>query len=293
LGLGIIGVEGDAAAKAADFSFAKFRYLQRALFVHGQWYYNRLSTLVQYSFYKNVASFTCNLLFAIYSNWSGISMYDDLYLVMFNMVYTSLPIIVFGLCEQNVEAKKLLGDPNLYRRNRHNQSMRFGELCKWVGLGLWHSLVCFYGTYFVWSSFGQFGDDIRAFGTVVGFNVVLVVNLKLLLISRHWSALHVSIIALSISSYFLIVLLLQQWLRPRNGNSATFRTFAHALGAFPTWGMMLPVVATALLPDYLLRVAEDNRHKFEKMPAEATRLLQRFKKGKSKGDSTCTNDQEC
>lgn len=183
---------------------------------------------------------------------------------MFNMVYTSLPIIVFGLCEQNVEAKvlylrdledehlaqhlsdlcqKLLGDPNLYRRNRHNQSMRFGELCKWVGLGLWHSLVCFYGTYFVWSSFGQFGDDIRAFGTVVGFNVVLVVNLKvsiladwdreprarcslpnlnflqLLLISRHWSALHVSIIALSISSYFLIVLLLQQWLRPRNGNS--------------------------------------------------------------------------
>ena len=69
LGLGIIGVEGDAAAKAADFSFAKvrhpllsfddflftnwdfigfqFRYLQRALFVHGQWYYNRLSTLVQ------------------------------------------------------------------------------------------------------------------------------------------------------------------------------------------------------------------------------------------------------
>ena len=34
----------------------------------------------QYSFYKNVASFTCNLLFAIYSNWSGISMYDDLFL---------------------------------------------------------------------------------------------------------------------------------------------------------------------------------------------------------------------
>ena len=43
--------------------------------------------------------------------------------------------------------------------------------------------------------------------------------IQLLLISRHWSALHVSIIALSISSYFLVVLLLEQWLRPRNGNS--------------------------------------------------------------------------
>ena len=77
------------------------------------------------------------------------------------------------LCHQD-----LLRDPHLYRRNRHNQSMRFGELCKWVGLGLWHSLACFYGTYFIWSTFGQFGDDIRSFGNVVGFNVVLVVNLK-------------------------------------------------------------------------------------------------------------------
>ena len=75
--------------------------------------------------------------------------------------------------------------------------------------------------------------------------------------------------------------------------TATFRTFAHALGAFPTWGMMLPVVATALLPDYLLRMAEDNRHKFEKMPAKATRFLQWFKKGQIKEDSTCAYDQEC
>ena len=69
--------------------------------------------------------------------------------------------------------------------------------------------------------------------------------------------------------------------------TATFRTFAHALGAFPTWGMMLPVVATALLPDYFLRMAEDNRHRFEKMPAKATKLLQWFKKGQIKEDSTC------
>ena len=78
----------------------------------------------------------------------------------------------------------LLSDPQLYRRNRHNHSMRFRELCKWIGLGLWHSLVCFYGTYFIWSTFGQWGDDIRAFGTTVGFNVVLVVNLKVCTCAR-------------------------------------------------------------------------------------------------------------
>ena len=53
---------------------------------------------------------------------------------------------------------------------------------------------------------------------------------QLLLISRHWSALHVSIIALSISSYFLVVLLLEQWLRPRNANSGI--TLNHILELF-------------------------------------------------------------
>ena len=71
--------------------------------------------------------------------------------------------------------------------------------------------------------------------------------------------------------------------------AATFRTFAHALGAFPTWGAMLPVVATALLPDYFLRMAEDNRHKLEAV--EAATFLHWFKKEKGKGRST--NDEEC
>ncbi len=155
------------------------------MFVHGHWYYRRLSALVLYSFYKNIASFTCQFFFAIHSNWSGISMYDDLYLIMFNALYTNFPIIVYGLCEQNLSEETLLSRPELYRRNRHNRSMRFRELSKWVMLGFWHSAVCFYFTYFLWQpSFGQFGDDLRAFGSVVGFNVVLVANLKLVLSSR-------------------------------------------------------------------------------------------------------------
>ena len=39
VGLGIIGLEGTAASKAADFAFTKFCHLQKVLFVHGHWYY--------------------------------------------------------------------------------------------------------------------------------------------------------------------------------------------------------------------------------------------------------------
>ena len=41
IGLGIIGHEGTAAAQASDLAFTQFKYLRRALLVHGHWYYIR------------------------------------------------------------------------------------------------------------------------------------------------------------------------------------------------------------------------------------------------------------
>ena len=41
IGLGIMGHEGTAAAQASDFAFTQFKFLRRALLVHGHWYYVR------------------------------------------------------------------------------------------------------------------------------------------------------------------------------------------------------------------------------------------------------------
>ena len=38
VGLGIMGKEGRAAVRSADFAFAKFKHLQKVLLVHGHWY---------------------------------------------------------------------------------------------------------------------------------------------------------------------------------------------------------------------------------------------------------------
>jgi len=52
VGLGIFGKEGRNAARSADFAFAKFKFVRRALLTHGYIYYTRISTLVLYFFYK-------------------------------------------------------------------------------------------------------------------------------------------------------------------------------------------------------------------------------------------------
>lgn len=57
VGLGIFGKEGRNAARAADFAFAKFKYIKRALLIHGFLYYTRLTSLVHYFFYKVYLNF--------------------------------------------------------------------------------------------------------------------------------------------------------------------------------------------------------------------------------------------
>lgn len=67
---GIMGKEGRQAVRCSDFAFARFRFLRRVLLVHGHWYYWRVSTLVQYFFYKNVAFITPAVFFSFYSAYS-------------------------------------------------------------------------------------------------------------------------------------------------------------------------------------------------------------------------------
>lgn len=49
---GIMGKEGRQAVRNSDYAFGKFRFVRRALLLHGHLYYNRIAVLVQYFFYK-------------------------------------------------------------------------------------------------------------------------------------------------------------------------------------------------------------------------------------------------
>ena len=53
----------------------------------------------------------------------------------FNCFYTSLPILMYGLLEQNYPAEKLLRSPHLYLLNRKNGLLSSRQFAIWILTG--------------------------------------------------------------------------------------------------------------------------------------------------------------
>ena len=54
VGVGILGKEGQQAARSADYAIGQFKFLKPLMFIHGREAYRRNCLLVKYIFYKNI-----------------------------------------------------------------------------------------------------------------------------------------------------------------------------------------------------------------------------------------------
>ncbi|CAN6463069.1 unnamed protein product [Victoria cruziana] len=108
IGVGISGVEGMQAVMASDFSISQFRFLERLLVIHGHWCYKRIAQMICYFFYKNIAFGLTIFYFEAFTGFSGQSVYDDWYMLLFNVILTSLPVISLGVFEQDVPSEVCL-----------------------------------------------------------------------------------------------------------------------------------------------------------------------------------------
>eukprot|EP00163_Fabomonas_tropica_P014181 TRINITY_DN2587_c0_g1_i2.p1 TRINITY_DN2587_c0_g1~~TRINITY_DN2587_c0_g1_i2.p1 ORF type:complete len:1102 (+),score=256.90 TRINITY_DN2587_c0_g1_i2:1098-4403(+) len=191
VGIGISGEEGLQAARAADYSIAQFRYLVRLLLIHGRWSYRRISTLICYSFYKNIALYLTQFWFIFFNGYSGQSLYEGWVVGMFNIIFAFFPILVHAICEQDVSAAYVIKYPKLYRAGQLRQYFNFRVFWGWVLTAIYHSCVTFMITVFTlahenYHPNGQ-TSGLYATGTVLYSNVVIVINVVLGLETRYWT----------------------------------------------------------------------------------------------------------
>ncbi|UYV75699.1 ATP10B [Cordylochernes scorpioides] len=156
IGIGISGQEGLQAVMASDFALTRFCHLKKLLLVHGHWNYDRLTSVILYFFYKNSSVIYTIFWFQIFCGFSGAVMIDQLYLMLINVFFTSLPPIALGVLDQDCSGGLLLTQPPLYTQGQGSKvSLSFSfSLQTWLHVAaVALSLASYLGVVFLYNAY--------------------------------------------------------------------------------------------------------------------------------------------
>ncbi|KAH8387960.1 hypothetical protein KR093_010578 [Drosophila rubida] len=257
VGIGIMGREGRQAARCADFAFAKFCMLKRLLLVHGHYHSVRLSLLVLYFFYKNIVFMGIMFLFQFHTLFSSSSVYDSLFLTLYNVIYTSLPILFISLTEKPYTEEVLMQNPKLYKKNTDNKQLHWPYFLLWTIFAIYHSVIIFYFAYCIFSYNNVIlngGQTVAfsCFGTLLMWAVVIVVNLKLWLESLYLSFWYIATLVLSILAFMVTTVIYN--VINLDYDTDIYWAYNKLLASLPVWLYIFVTVVASLLPDFTLRM---------------------------------------
>ncbi|KAI5332197.1 hypothetical protein L3X38_022326 [Prunus dulcis] len=221
IGVGISGMEGMQAVMASDISLPQFRFLGRLLIVHGHWCYKRISKMILYFVYKNIAFGLTLFYYELYTRFAGEVLYDDWYMALFNVILTSLPVISLGVLEQDVSSEVCLQFPALYQQGQKN-------------------------IYFTWKRI----LDITHLGAMTYTCIIWTVNCQIALIINHFTWIQHLFIWGSILIWYVFLLIYGAL--PPAYSQRGFQVLIEALGPAPLyWTVTLFVVVISLLPYFI------------------------------------------
>jgi len=142
IGVGISGREGLQAARAADYSIGKFRFLKRLILVHGRYSYNRTAFLSQYSFYKSLLICFIQILFSFLSGIAGTSLFNSVSLMAYNVFYTSIPVLTTVL-DKDLSEKTVMQNPEILLYCQAGRLLNPSTFAGWFGRSLYHAIIIF------------------------------------------------------------------------------------------------------------------------------------------------------
>ncbi|KAM9851992.1 phospholipid-transporting ATPase ID [Aulostomus maculatus] len=209
IGVGISGQEGIQAVLASDYSFSQFRFLQRLLLVHGRWSYLRMCRFLCYFFYKNFAFTMVHFWFGFFCGFSAQTVYDQYFITLYNIVYTSLPVLAMGIFDQDVPDLRSLEYPKLYEPGQLNLLFNKREFFICIAQGIYTSVVLFFIPYATLTdatqSTGEPLADYQTFAVTTATALVIVVSVQIALDTGFWTVFNLVFVLGSLGSFFSIM----------------------------------------------------------------------------------------
>jgi phospholipid-transporting ATPase len=254
IGIGISGVEGLQAARSADVAIAQFRYLRKLLLVHGAWSFQRVSKVILYSFYKNVALAMTQFWYSFQNNFSGQVIFESWTMSFYNVIFTLMPPFVLGIFDQFVSARLLDRYPQLYQLSQKGVFFRMHSFWSWIANGFFHSLILYIGSVLI------FGWDLpQSDGEIAGHWVwggalytagLITVLGKAALVVNIWTKYTVVAIPGSFVVW-MVFLPLYAWIAPKLNFSTEWFGVNQRLWPSPVfWGMAVVLPPLCLLRDF-------------------------------------------
>ncbi|KYQ89727.1 P-type ATPase [Tieghemostelium lacteum] len=260
IGIGISGKEGRQAVLASDYAISQFRYLERMVLVHGRYNYKRLCLLICFFFFKNLSTCLLQLWYSTNTQFSGQTFYDAVNILGYNLIFTSLPIIVMGVFEKDIDPKYLRRYPQLYRECQLGKCFNHKIFWSWIVFTIYSSACVYFFTSKIYIE-GATDDSGRVGGqwltSAAGFTaLIFVVSLRLAILVQSWTPWHHltiwgSLIVYSIveSCYSLIYL---------NYTSYFHMVFITLVNQPIFFIALILTVVTALLPAYTVTYIKRN-----------------------------------
>ncbi|KAI3719942.1 hypothetical protein L6452_20848 [Arctium lappa] len=256
IGVGISGVEGVQAVMSSDIAIAQFRFLERLLLVHGHWSYRRISSMICYFFYKNIVFGTTVFLYEGYASFSGQPAYNDWYLSLYNVFFTSLPVIALGVFDQDVSARFCLKFPLLYQEGVQNTLFGWRRIFSWMLNGLCSGVIIFFLCINALDpeSYDKNGKTagMEIVGATLYTCVVWVVNCQMALAVSYFTLIQHVFIWGGIVLWYLF--LLAYGSLSVSISTSAYKVFVETLAPAPTyWLVTLFVVIATLIPYFCFK----------------------------------------
>ncbi|KAF8528473.1 phospholipid-transporting ATPase 1 [Hysterangium stoloniferum] len=255
IGCGLFGLEGSQAAMSADYAFGQFRFLTKLLLVHGRWSYLRIADMHSNFFYKNVIWTLAMFWYLFYNSFDATYLYEYTFILLYNLVFTSLPVICLGAFDQDVNARASLAFPQLYLSGIRGLEYTRWKFWTYMLDGLYQSAIVFYIPYLIWalgnvsaSYNGRSLESLADFGTTVSVAAIFSANIFVGLNTNYWS----TVTWVTVIGSNLVMLI---WI----GVYSLFTTptftdeFILLLGTVNFWGAVLISVALAVGPRFIIR----------------------------------------
>jgi len=183
VGVGIRGEEGLQAVNSADYAIAQFRYLTPLILKHGRYNYIRMSRLVCYIFYKNILMSLSMFWFNFNCGFSGQKYFTEGAIQMFNLIFTSLPILFFAAQDRDIPVELVYKFPRIYRACIDGSYFTSFLFWRWCVTGICESVVIsVLSLYFLENATpgaaGGYSVGFWGSGALAYSAIIFVVNLK-------------------------------------------------------------------------------------------------------------------